>query len=125
MRFEQKFDYIINLDPNIDIYKNKIPPLLLQPFVENSIEHGFKNKKEKGKITIDISEMENYIQYQITDNGKRFDTKKIDNKEHAIKIFKKRLKLIGNKDEKTFTIESNDKGTTIKFRLIQWLEQSS
>lgn len=119
MRFEQKFDYIINLDPNIDIYKNKIPPLLLQPFVENSIEHGFKNKKEKGKITIDISEMENYIQYQITDNGKRFDTKKIDNKEHAIKIFKKRLKLIGNKDEKTFTIESNDKGTTIKFRLIQ------
>ncbi len=120
MRFEEKFDYAINIAPNIDTCQTQIPPLLLQPFVENAIEHGFKNKKDKGKITIDISKNKNVIQYQITDNGKGFDVKADDNtKEHAIGIFKKRLKLIGNKDENSFEIVSNEKGTTIKFSLLQ------
>ncbi len=119
MRFQEKFDYVINIAPDIDTYQTKIPPLLLQPFVENAIEHGFKNKKDKGKITIDIIPKENHIQYQIMDNGKGFDTTQKDGKEHAISIFKKRLKLMGNKDENSFEIVSSKAGTTIKFSLLQ------
>ncbi len=119
IRFEEKFDYTINIDANIDTYQTKIPPLLLQPFVENAIEHGFKNKKEKGIITIDIAKKENSIQYKIIDNGKGFDTTQKDSKEHAISIFKKRLKLMGNKDEHSFEIVSNETETSIKFSLLQ------
>jgi hypothetical protein len=54
IRFPDKFDYIIDIDPGIDIESVMIPPLLLQPFIENSIEHGIKHKEGKGRIAIRI-----------------------------------------------------------------------
>lgn len=69
MRFEGRFDYEINMDDEIDPYEDEVPPMLLQPFVENSIIHGFKGLKRKGLISIDISFEEDYVKYEITDNG--------------------------------------------------------
>jgi len=119
MRFQDKFDYEINIFANVDIHNTYIPPILIQPFVENSIEHGFKNKKEKGKIIINISRKENHICYEIRDNGKGFQDKKETTGIHAIDVFKKRLKLLGNNDEKSFKINSSNQGTQIKFCLKQ------
>ena len=119
MRFNDKFDYEINLHSDIDIHQIEIPPLLLQPFIENAIEHGFKNKKEKGKISISISKQSNSICYEIKDNGKGYNKASKNNKAHAIDVFKKRLQLLEKGDEKTFNIESSSKGTTIKFCLKQ------
>lgn len=120
MRFRDKFDYEINVLTNVEINMVEIPPLLLQPFVENAIEHGFKNKKEKGYIIINISKKTNKICFEIKDNGKGFDcSSEKDTKVHAIDVFKKRLKLRGLQDEKSFIIESSKKGTTIKFDLKQ------
>lgn len=119
MRFENKFDYTINLSKNINITNVEIPPLLLQPFIENAIEHGFKAKKEKGLITINISKKEAIIYFEIIDNGIGFTKTSNHKKTHSTDVFKKRLKLLGNKDEKTFTINSSKKGTTVKFSLKQ------
>ncbi len=117
MRFQDKFDYEINIFANVDINSVNIPPLLLQPFVENAIEHGFKNKKEQGKITINIFKKEQSYCYEIIDNGNGINPKKTNSKTHAIDIFKKRLKLRDKNDEKSFKITSTEKGTTIKFCL--------
>jgi tetratricopeptide (TPR) repeat protein len=117
MRFQDKFDYEINIFANVDINSVNIPPLLLQPFVENAIEHGFKNKKEQGKITINIFKKEQSYCYEIIDNGNGINPKKTNSKIHAIDIFKKRLKLRDKNDEKSFKITSTEKGTTIKFCL--------
>jgi len=117
MRFQDKFDYEINIFANVDINSVIIPPLLLQPFIENAIEHGFKNKKEKGKVIINISKKNNSYCYEIIDNGNGIENKNANNKVHAIDIFKKRLKLRDKNDEKSFKIISTDKGTTIKFCL--------
>jgi len=119
MRFADKFDYEINLHSDIDIHQIEIPPLLLQPFIENAIEHGFKNKKEKGKISITVSKQNKSICYEIKDNGKGIDQSKKDHKTHSLSVFKKRLQLLEKGDEKTFNIESSSKGTTIKFCLKQ------
>jgi len=120
MRYSDKFDYEINIFANVDINEVKIPPLLLQPFVENAIEHGFKNKKEKGKIIINISRKGDFICYQIKDNGKGFSHKKNDGKQHSIDVFKKRLKLLNNDTSlNSFKISSSDKGTTINFCIKQ------
>jgi len=119
MRFEDKFDYTIKIANDIDIDLIQIPPLLLQPFVENSIEHGFKSKKNKGLITIDVSSINNLICYQIKDNGNGYSNKNNDKKLHSIDVFKKRLKLRGQKDEKTFTLNTSTNGTVIKFCLKQ------
>ncbi|MEO7264917.1 MAG: hypothetical protein ABIW38_08395, partial [Ferruginibacter sp.] len=47
----------------------KIPPLILQPFVENALWHGLSNKAGHKKVTISISEKDNWIICQVTDNG--------------------------------------------------------
>jgi len=117
MRFQDKFDYEINIFADVNINIIEIPPILLQPFIENSIEHGFKNKKELGQIIINISKKNNHICYEIKDNGNGITKKSKSNKLHAIDVFKKRLKLLGNNDEKSFQITSSDKGTIVNFCL--------
>ncbi|MCF6350789.1 MAG: tetratricopeptide repeat protein [Flavobacteriaceae bacterium] len=119
LRFNDKFDYEINIFAGVAINTVEIPPLLIQPFVENAIEHGLKNKKEKGKITISISKGNNSICYEIKDNGVGYSEKNKEDKVHSIDVFKKRLKLLDRKDEKSFTINSSNKGTVIKFCLKQ------
>ncbi len=116
LRFADKFSYEINIAQDIDEYIVEIPPLLIQPFIENTIEHGFRNKKEKGKITINIFRNKNLICYEILDNGVGYSTAKKDNKIHAIDIFKKRLILLGEKDN-TFTVDTSSNGTIVKFCL--------
>lgn len=119
MRFENKFEYLMTVSENIDINIVEIPPLLLQPFIENAIEHGFKAKKEKGLITLNISKKNNKLCFEINDNGKGITPSKHKTKTHSTDIFIKRLKLLGNKDEQSFIINTSSKGTNIIFSLIQ------
>jgi LytS/YehU family sensor histidine kinase len=52
LRFENKFNYEIDIDPSVDIHKTKIPNMILQPLIENSIIHGFKELSKDGFIQI-------------------------------------------------------------------------
>ena len=70
MRFKSKVHYEINVDSAIDQQFTEIPPLLLQPYVENAIWHGLMHKKEGGNIKIDVSQPSEHLLYiEITDNG--------------------------------------------------------
>ncbi|HYM94584.1 MAG TPA: histidine kinase, partial [Chitinophagaceae bacterium] len=69
IRFEDRFDYHINLQENINADNIKIPNMLLQPYVENSIKHGFKNKQKQYFLAIAISKKEGNIVCVIEDNG--------------------------------------------------------
>ncbi|PCJ97899.1 MAG: sensor histidine kinase [Flavobacteriaceae bacterium] len=69
-RFPDKFDYKINLDKNIDVNAFQIPPMLLQPYIENAIWHGLRYKDEKGFLNIDLVQKDNeIIEITIKDNG--------------------------------------------------------
>jgi len=118
MRFENKFTYQIHLDPSIDAQKLEIPPMLLQPFVENAIEHGLKTQKKAGKIDIYISREKKKIQFRIEDNGSGYYPQ-IDTKLHATHIIKKRLELLEMGDEKSFFIQQHPthQGTQVQFSL--------
>jgi len=116
LRFENKFDYNIDIDNLIDTSFIKIPPMLLQPFVENAIEHGLKPKKEKGFLQINISKQDNYIRFEILDNGVGYHKlKNLEDREHAIDVFLKRLKLRNFEEEKLFSIRplENKSGTEV------------
>lgn len=68
IRFEGKFQFIIEGETDIDFIQ--VPPLILQPFVENSIWHGIMNKQDgQGLIKINVCQAENGIQVEIEDNG--------------------------------------------------------
>ncbi|TXE06342.1 tetratricopeptide repeat protein [Seonamhaeicola algicola] len=69
-RFKDKFDYNIHVDENITIKDFVIPPMLLQPYIENAVWHGLRYKKTEGQLNIDISQKtSNEITITITDDG--------------------------------------------------------
>ena len=69
IRFDNKFSYQINYDSNLEIDFILVPPMILQPFIENAILHGILNKKEKGNIRIDISDKGDLLYCIIEDDG--------------------------------------------------------
>jgi LytS/YehU family sensor histidine kinase len=69
LRLNQTFDYSIEVDEKVNKQSALIPPLILQPFVENAIWHGLNNKKEKGFLCIKIERNDSVMKYSITDNG--------------------------------------------------------
>ena len=69
-RFENKFNYTINTDPEINTEDYFIPPMILQPYVENSVRHGMRYKKDnEGKIVISFHTASGYLICNIEDNG--------------------------------------------------------
>ena len=130
-RFNNIFDFKIIVDKDVDKEETQIPPMLLQPFIENSIEHGLKHKEKGGLIKVNISKIENGINICIEDNGIGRETAKVHNKNdddknkiHAIKIFRERLKNRQKKEMDNFTISDivDEKrkviGTKVEFNLI-------
>ena len=69
MRTATKFQYQIDVAENINKDETLIPPLILQPFVENSIWHGFQNSTVPGHIQISISIADNKLLCVVEDNG--------------------------------------------------------
>ncbi len=117
MRFNNNFTYEIDIDPQLDIDMAKIPPLLIQPFVENSIEHGFKNKDEHGLLQITIKKEQRFLHICISDNGSGFDTSKLGKGAHSFSVFKERLRLLSKAAEKSFKITSSNEGTEVQFKI--------
>ena len=69
-RFQDKFDYSISIDKNINVQDFVIPPMLLQPYIENAVWHGLRYKKSKGHLEIGISQTTlDEIRITITDDG--------------------------------------------------------
>ena len=69
-RFKEKFDYEIILDKAIDLDEYSIPPMLLQPYIENAIWHGLRYKEEKGTLSIKLTQKgRDIIEIRISDNG--------------------------------------------------------
>lgn len=69
-RFQDKFDYKIDIDQKIKVEDFVIPPMLLQPYIENAVWHGLRYKKEKGQLNITITQEQNdEIKITITDDG--------------------------------------------------------
>ena len=70
MRFKEKVAYEMVVSPEIDQQYVEIPPLLIQPFVENAIWHGLMHKEFGGKVSILVNLVqENMLEIQIIDNG--------------------------------------------------------
>ncbi|MBT8182658.1 MAG: histidine kinase, partial [Eudoraea sp.] len=121
-RFTEKFDYTINIDEQIDAEAFQIPPMLLQPYIENAIWHGLRYKEEKGTLSIQLMQKEtDLIEIRITDNGigrkksKELKTKnqKTQNSKGMGNI-KKRIAILNTmyKDKVSVSVKDLNKDTT-------------
>lgn len=69
VRFENKFQVDYKIDSSLDINTVQVPPMILQPYVENSIWHGLMNRHEEGKLLLYIEQNNEQIHCIIHDNG--------------------------------------------------------
>ena len=68
-RFQDKFDYSFNVDSSVAVDDYVIPPMLLQPYVENAVWHGLRYVEEKGDLFISIRQNDDVLKITIEDNG--------------------------------------------------------
>ena len=132
MRFQNKFIYTIEIENGLDTELINVPPMFLQPYVENSIWHGILPMKTDGKISISISktEKDGYL-FIIDDNGMGIDTS-IQNKtntDHASKgmtITSGRLAILKKTTNQEYIVkgpyqladeEGNVLGTRVEIRI--------
>jgi PAS domain S-box-containing protein len=106
LRFENKFEFILNISPELDVDKIEIPSLLIQPYVENAIVHGLYNKPTKGTLRVSACQDGNFVLFEIEDNGVgRKHAKKLrqqnfpQHKSMGTVLTEERLKLV-NLEEK-------------------------
>lgn len=68
-RFSDKFDYTFNIDPAIDTDGISIPPMLIQPYIENAVWHGLRYRNEKGHLKVSVQKEGRQILVEVEDNG--------------------------------------------------------
>ncbi|THF50421.1 tetratricopeptide repeat protein [Flavobacterium supellecticarium] len=106
--YNNKFSYTISIEDAIDSETIFLPPMLTQPFIENAIKHGLSNKSEEGMITIHFYLKESKLFFEVTDNGKGFETDKktTNHKSLAMTITKERL--IGYTKNQDFLVQTDN-----------------
>ena len=120
-RFKDNFDFTFELDPNLDIEGYQIPPMLLQPFIENAIWHGLRYKETKGELKISMTANNEFVDILICDNGigrtkseavKTSNQKKM--KSTGIKNVENRLEIIKKVFKKNLEISIDDQDEILK-----------
>ena len=70
LRFMEKFDYYFEISDGIDPEYCLVPPMLIQPFIENSIEHGVRDVDRQGTIMIRFVKEDDFLLIEVEDNGR-------------------------------------------------------
>lgn len=128
VRFPQKFNYEIIIDEHVEADELMVPSMIVQPFVENSIEHGFNGIDYKGNITVHFTKQGTTLQIIVSDNGKGFSTNEEIKEKHisrAGQIVKERIDLLNLKlnAKAGFKItEQKEKGVEVKITLPEILQ---
>ncbi len=115
LRFKDKFTYEINIDPNIDVDFEDIPPMLIQPYLENALNHGIINKQENGHILVTIKKENQYLVCTITDDGigrakaqEIKQSKGYNYKSRGMSITHSRLEIINKMQNSNLNVEVED-----------------
>jgi len=125
LRLNNKFSYDIKVDKTIAIENTLIPPLILQPFIENSIWHGLARKESKGHIKIEIKKENEMMVCIVEDDGvgrKKTINAKLKNTSMGIKITKSRLDIINQLKNTKGSVEMFDKKQGLRVELKLPLE---
>lgn len=100
LRLNEKMEFKLKVDANIELDNIKIPPLLLQPYLENAIWHGIMPLQSKGLLSVSIELIAQQLIIKITDNGvgreksaKQAQVNPIKSKSYGIAITRKRMEL--------------------------------
>lgn len=115
VRFNDSFNFEVNIDEEIDEYVVMIPPMVIQPNLENAILHGLRHKKERGTLTVHFLINGEELICEIIDDGvgrkkamAKKDEKLKTHKGLSSNITKERMSLLSKSMERSFMYEIED-----------------
>jgi tetratricopeptide (TPR) repeat protein len=113
LRFEDRFNFELTIDEDLISKRALIPPMITQPFVENSIEHGQLHTVAEGLIKIIMHERDGMLEIEVTDNGvgreKSAQIKRNTNhKSMAMDITRERIRILNKKYKGKGSLEISD-----------------
>ncbi|MCK8480393.1 ligand-binding sensor domain-containing protein [Psychroserpens algicola] len=123
---EKPFTYDIIINSHLDVEEILIPPMLIQPFVENAIRHGILKGGREGVLKIQFDTTEEDLQVTVSDNGigiysSQQQKPKTDHQSMALKVTRERLTSISGKDALSISEIKNEDGsiggTVIVFKI--------
>lgn len=135
LRFDNKFSYRLTVDRDIDQEYIEIPPMILQPYVENAIIHGLIHSQAEGLINIAIKLQGEYLFCTIEDNGigrrkaqQIKDASGIKRKSRGMVITKERLEILNKQNRDRFAVnvidlfDEQDKpaGTRVEINILYY-----
>ncbi len=112
IRFSNEITYKENLSTSLNLETIKVPPLILQPFLENAIWHGLSSKKGNKKVQLSIEKISNeFVQIEIEDNGigreeafRIKSNKTLNRKSIGIDLTKERLKNFSTQFQNSYSL---------------------
>ena len=127
LRLGNKFVYQIDVEDDIDPENTLVPPMLLQPFVENSIWHGISPKNGDGKITVKAKRQGDMIEYIVEDDGigreqaskLKLALKRPARKSFGIRVIESRINIINENGQNKAGVELTDleEGTRVSIKI--------
>ena len=130
-RFRDKFDYQFENNAKQFSFDLEVPPMLIQPFIENAIWHGLRYKEKTGHLSVKVGEEASGVIVEIKDNGigraksKALKTKNQKKyKSTGLENVSRRIALINELYDKNYEIsvenveeEMEDTGTLVRIRI--------
>lgn len=114
-RFRDKFDYQIRVDDDINKETIELPPMLIQPYIENAVWHGLRYKETKGKLDVHIGKDSQGLKVEITDDGigrkKSTELKTENQKKHnstGLKNIQERLHILNTVYKTSYQVQIED-----------------
>ncbi len=120
-RSSHRFHYVLNIEDSVDLHEALLPPMLIQPFVENAIWHGLiPSQGTKGQIQIDIYRESETLLCTVEDNGvglnEDFSLDKLQKDSHGIQLVLDRINLLNEKSRAkgSVSLENTQSGVRVK-----------
>lgn len=118
VRFSEAFEIEKNIDP--ECMAMNIPPMVLQPLIENAVKYGVGQADGQGKIWINIRQKKNYVLFEIADNGPGINASKVLDGKSSTGIGNnntdKRLRSIYG-EQSGLQIDAREDGFTVRFHI--------
>jgi len=130
MRFSNKISYSFDIDERSDFKSIMVPPLILQPFIENAIWHGLMPKAEGGMLYVHITEKDSKIYCVVEDDGvgrsvsmqNKYNGVALEHQSKGIRLTQTRLELNSVLNRRNATVEiidkANDEGEAAGTKVI-------
>lgn len=113
-RHPERFTWLVRVDADIDKERTGMPPMLLQPLVENALLHGVLQRNSGGHVEVHISSAVNGIQCRVSDNGPGLATTpdlRSNGKPSGLRITEERIRLVNGRKGKGLRISDLQNGT--------------